>query len=33
MNRILLTDLVNPEPLICGSDETGEMPFDILDVV
>jgi len=26
-------DLVDPEPLICGSDETREMPLDILNVV
>lgn len=29
----LLTDLVNPEPFICGSDETWEVPLDILNVI
>lgn len=33
MNGRLLTDLVNPEPLVCGSDETREVPLDIFDVV
>ena len=33
MNGRSLTDLVDPEPLICGSDETGEVPLDILNVV
>jgi len=26
-------DLVDPEPLVCGSDETGQVTFDIFDVV
>jgi hypothetical protein len=33
VNGRLLTDLVDPEPLVCGPDEAREMPLDILNVV